>query len=122
MKLSERMNDYAIEDGKMTDNTIVKQWAKEVVKLEAENEAFIAEVAGMRDKWTPPDEVAKLEAELDDAKIDKTNAERHRDRTFVENEVLRERNFDLVKRSIAKEEHIHMLMDRIDALPKGEKE
>jgi len=34
----------------------------QVAKLESENEVFIAEIAGMRDKWTPPDEVAKLEA------------------------------------------------------------
>ena len=40
MKLSERMNDYAIEDEKMTDNTIVKQWAEEVALLEEENEAL----------------------------------------------------------------------------------
>lgn len=41
MKLSERMNDYAIEDEKMTDNTIVKQWADEVAKLEAKIEGLM---------------------------------------------------------------------------------
>lgn len=33
--------------------------------LEAENDKYIAEIAGMRDKWTPPDEVAKFEAEIE---------------------------------------------------------
>jgi len=31
-------------------------------------------------------------------------------------EQLEAENSDLIKRSIAKEEHIHMLMDQIDAL------
>jgi hypothetical protein len=44
MKLSDRMKDYAIEDEKMTDNTIVKQWADEVAQREAKNERLVDEL------------------------------------------------------------------------------
>ncbi len=38
---------------------------KGIEDLQEENDGFIAAVAGMRDKWTPPDEVAKLEAKIE---------------------------------------------------------
>ena len=40
----------------------VLNW-KGVVQMLNEHPALIAEVAGMRDKWTPPDEVAELQVE-----------------------------------------------------------
>lgn len=90
-KLSERMRltSSGREVGLLEDfsrDVQIGKWANEVAHLEAELAAcqesysnlsksynatckqvdgYIAEIAGMRDKWTPPDEVTELQAQVE---------------------------------------------------------
>lgn len=64
----------------------------EVAQLEAELEMY------ERDETfgTLAIQLTQLEAKLQDARIDKANAEKHRDNTFAENKALREAGIELV--------------------------
>jgi len=66
MKLSDvdDLIDQIPDQDDYETNAFLMDLESALVSLKAENDAFIAEVAGMRDKWTPPAEVARLEARI----------------------------------------------------------
>ena len=55
LAVDKRVNQLEAEKNILVEHGIVQM---------KENETLITEVAGMRDKWTPPDEVAELQIDL----------------------------------------------------------
>ena len=58
-----KAQDRLDEDGYASLAVQAVELEAENVTLKRERAGFVAEIAGMRDKWTPPDEVAELQAE-----------------------------------------------------------
>ena len=73
-------------------NRDFSNWIGGNIHIDALNKAIIAtRVRGKEEV------IAQLEAELQDTRIDKANAERHRDNTFAENAALKRENEALRK-------------------------
>ena len=73
---------------------LLKAVSEERDDLNAENEKLIAEVAGMRDKWTPPNEVAQLITENEALK---TELRGERERLLIDmynNDTISQVQFD----------------------------